>query len=415
MRSKRTARKRLAPEESETGVRRPRHHRLALGIVAGLLAVVGVVVAVAALRIAGDIAEQNDLAAFYEQPADALDGDPGTIVRSEALLGVPFDARAWRIMYRTTDLNGQSVVATGIIVTPLGPAPADGRTVLAWGHPTTGTAPECAPSRALDPYELIEGMRLLLDRGYTITATDYVGMGTAGPDSYLVGATGGNAILDAVRAAQQLPGAEASDRVVLWGHSQGGQAVVFAAQRAPEYAPELSVEGVAVAAPAADLTTLLSDHIDDISGVTIGSYAFAAYSEVYANRGATLESILTPGAQQILPEMNALCLLADMGTLHDIAQPVVGHFATADPGTVQPWKELLAENSAGGAAFDAPLFVAQGLSDTLVIPSATVDFVAHERSLGIDVDFHQIRDATHSTIAYFALPALMGWLDHHGL
>ena len=28
-----------------------------------------------------------------------------------------------------------------------------------------------------------------------------------------------------------------------------------------------------------DLTALLSDHIDDISGVTIGSYAFAAYAD----------------------------------------------------------------------------------------------------------------------------------------
>ena len=32
----------------------------------------------------------------------------------------------------------------------------------------------------------------MLDRGYTIAATDYVGMGTDGPDSYLVGDTGGH-------------------------------------------------------------------------------------------------------------------------------------------------------------------------------------------------------------------------------
>jgi alpha-beta hydrolase superfamily lysophospholipase len=94
--------------------------------------------------------------------------------------------------------------------------------------------------------------------------------------------------------------------VVLWGHSQGGQAVLFAAERSAEYAPELQVLGVAVAAPAADLNTLLTDHINDISGVTIGSYAFEAYSQVYAGRGATLEGILTPAARQLLPEMNEL-------------------------------------------------------------------------------------------------------------
>lgn len=382
-------------------------------LVVALLLVAGITVV--GVRLGGDALERNHLAAFYAQPAGARDGAPGTIVRSEELVGVPFDARAWRIMYRTTDVHGAGQVSTGIIVTPLGPAPAGGRSVLAWGHPTSGAAEDCAPSRSFDPYELIEGMRLMLDRGYTIVATDYVGMGTDGPDSYLVGDTGGNAVLDAVRAARNVPAAEASERVILWGHSQGGQAVLFAAQRAPQYAPELTVRGVAVAAPAADLTALLSDHINDISGVTIGSYAFTAYSEVYADRGADLETILTPDALRILPEMNQLCLLQSLNQLHDIGQPVVGRFVTADPGKVEPWATLLTQNSAGAVAFTAPLFVAQGLADKLVVPSATEGFVAHEQSLGIDVRFHPIKDADHGTVAYLALPALMSWLDSHHL
>jgi len=395
--------------------RHPRARGVLVGFLAAMLALIGGFVAVGEARLIGDALEQRHLAAFYEQPADAADGAPGTLVRSEELIGVPFDARAWRVMYRTTDVHGAPVVSTGIVVTPLGPAPEGGRTVLSWGHPTTGSAADCAPSRSFDPYELIEGMRLLLDRGYTIVATDYVGMGTDGPDSYLVGDTGGNAVLDAVRAAGHIPAAQAGTDVVLWGHSQGGQAVLFAAQRAHSYAPELSVEGVAVAAPAADLTALLSDHIDDISGVTIGSYAFAAYSGVYADRGATIGSILTPEAQQILPEMNELCLLENIDRLHEIGEPVVGHFVTADPGDTPPWATILTENSAGATAFDAPLFVAQGLDDTLVLPAATKTLVAGEQSLGMDVSFHEIAHADHGTIAYFALPALMAWLDAHHL
>lgn len=398
----------------EPSPRARRRHPVLLAFVTAALTLVAGFVAVGEARLIGDAIEQRNLAGFYEQPAGATTGAPGTIVRSEELIGVPFDARAWRIMYRTTDLNGDTVVSTGIVVTPLNPAPEGGRTVLAWGHPTTGSAANCAPSRTFDPFELIEGMRLLLDRGYTIVATDYVGMGTAGPDSYLVGATGGNAVLDSVRAAGHIPSAHASDSVVLWGHSQGGQAVLFAAERAPSYAPELTIKAVAVAAPAADLNALLSDHIDDISGVTIGSYAFAAYAQVYADRGATLPSILTPEAQAILPEMNSLCLLENIDTLHDIGQPVVGKFVTADPSTVQPWDGILTENSAGASAFDAPLFVAQGLDDTLVLPAATEAFVAHEQALGMNVEFYPIRSATHGTVAYLALPALMAWLDKVG-
>ncbi|MCT9821222.1 alpha/beta fold hydrolase [Microbacterium sp. W1N] len=379
-----------------------------------MLAVAGCLVLAAEVRLVGDAVERIGLTAFYAQPADAADGEPGSIVRRTELEGTPADARAWRLMYRTTDLNGAAVVATGILVVPLDPHPGP-RTVVAWGHPTTGTDPDCAPSRSFDPFELIEGLRFLLDRGYTVVATDYVGMGTDGPDSYLVGATAAHSMLDAVRAAQHVDAAEAGDEVILWGHSQGGQAALFAAETAGAYAPELTVTAVAVAAPAADLTALMADHLDDISGATIGSYAFRAFSEVYADRGADLATILTPDAVAIQPEMNRLCLLTDLTELHALAQPVVGRFTAADPTTTEPWKTLLAENSAGATPFGAPLFIAQGLSDELVLPAATRAFAAHEAEQGMDVTLHEIDGAVHGTIAYLTLPALMSWFDDIGV
>lgn len=379
---------------------------------AALVAAVGVVVAIEEFRLIADAAERPGLAQFYAQPADAAAGDPGTLVKSEELVGVPLAARAWRIMYRSTDLRGDPVVVTGVVVVPLAPSTTGERTVVSWGHPTTGSAPQCAPSYGFDPTILIEGLRSLLDRGYAVVATDYAGMGTAGPDSYLVGATEGNNMLDAVRAAQRIPAAEAGDRVILWGHSQGGQAALFAAERAATYAPELTVEAVAVAAPAADLLGLMSAHLDDISGVTIGSYAFSAYAQIYADTpGVSLAGILTPEAIVIQPQMNRLCLLTNISTLHAIGEPVVGNFTTADPTTTEPWQSLLTQNSAGGAAFTAPLYVAQGLADELVVPEDTTDFVQHEASLGISVTYKQIPFATHGTVAYLAVPGMLEWLD----
>lgn len=355
-------------------------------------------------------ADDREVIGFYEQPDDALDGPPGSIVRSEQLRQHPFDAEAWRIMYRTTDVHQTPVVATGIVVTPRGHAPDGGRTVLAWGHPTTGVADSCAPSRHLDPFLDVEGIRVMLDRGYTVVATDYVGLGTTGPDSFLVGVTAGNSLLDSARAAQSLDGGQAGTSVILWGHSQGGQAVLFAAERAAGYAPELGIEAVAAAAPAADLTALLDSHLNDISGTTIGSYAFQAYSQVYADRGAQLDTVLTPQATQILPQMNELCLLSQMSELHRIADPVVGSFFSHDPAEVEPWATLLRENSAGASAFSAPLFVAQGLDDQLVLPADTEKFIDHEKQLGVAVHYHPVEHADHGTIAYLALPALNSWL-----
>lgn len=393
----------------------PRRGRRALTV---LLAVVATLVAIGALavvpRLVGDEQERSGLAEFYRAPAGAAEGAPGSVVRVEPMRGDPLDADAWRIMYRTTDVHGERVLATGVVIAPRGTPPSDGRTVLAWGHPTSGTAEQCAPSRSFDPFIDVEGMRMMLDRGYTIVATDYVGMGTAGPDSYLVGVTAGNSVLDSVRAAREIPDAGAGTSVILWGHSQGGQAALFAAERAEAYAPELGLTAVAVAAPAADLTALLQGHLDDVSGATIGSYAFEAYAQVYRDRGAALDSVLTSEAQRVLPRMNELCLLTDLSELHRIAQPVVGDFFAADPGSVEPWATLLRENSAG-AAFDAPLFVAQGMRDRLVLPDDTEQFVEHEREQGIEVDFHPIAEADHGTVAYLALPALDSWLDSLGV
>jgi fermentation-respiration switch protein FrsA (DUF1100 family) len=44
-----------------------------------------------------------------------------------------------------------------------------------------------------------------------------------------------------VRAARQVQGANAGTRFAVWGHSQGGQAALFAGQLAGQYAPELTL------------------------------------------------------------------------------------------------------------------------------------------------------------------------------
>lgn len=398
---------------SRTHPAKRRGRRIATAVCALVLALLGTLVGSEVPRIAGDALELDARAAFYTRPTPVPVGAPGALVKKQELLGAPPLTRAWRIMYHSTDLNGADVIVTGVLVVPLGPAPAGGRTVVSWGHPTTGAAPHCAPSYGFDPFLLTEGLRALLDRGYAVVGTDYAGMGIPGPNSYLIGQTEARNVLDAVRAAERIPETQAGDRVVLWGHSQGGQAVLRAAEIAETYAPELHVRAVAVAAPAAQLGRLVKAHLDDISGVTIGSYAFPAYAQTYGATvpGAQLDTILTPEAIAQTPQMNALCLLTDMSELHAIGTPLVGRFFRADPTVTEPWQTLLAQNSAGSVAFAAPLFVAQGESDALVIPADTRDFVAHERSLGMEVSYVPIPHADHGTVAYLAIPALMSWLD----
>jgi hypothetical protein len=53
--------------------------------------------------------------------------------------------------------------------------------------------------------------------------------------------------------------------------------------------------------------------------------------------------------------------------------------------------------------------VAQGDTDTLVKPSATAAFVAHECSIGTRVTFLRIPKTGHGLVALRALPSVMNW------
>lgn len=313
-------------------------------------------------RSVDELVDEQTNAEFYALPSDLPAGDPGEIIKSKPIDSAPAGTRAWRVIYHSRDLAGADIPVPATVIVPDLPAPSGGRIIVAWAHPTTGSAQQCAPSLGKNPFLYVEGMDQLLEDGYAVVSTDYAGMGVAGESSYLIGVTESNSVLDSVRAARLLPDISLSDRVLLWGHSQGGQAALFAAQRARQYAPELIVEAVAVAAPAADLTQLISDDISDLAGVTISSYAFAAYGTVYADRYpvAQLQAILTPAGVSATPQMAALCLLSQNNEIHAIADPLVGGYVTSDPGTTEPWKTLLTENSAGGESIGIPIFVGQG-------------------------------------------------------
>ena len=82
--------------------------------------------------------------------------------------------------------------------------------------------------------------------------TDYEGLGTPGAHPYLIGRSEGHSVLDAVRAARKLD-KRLGKRVVLAGHSQGGQSVLWAASLAPNYTPDLKVRGTVALAPVSHL------------------------------------------------------------------------------------------------------------------------------------------------------------------
>ena len=132
---------------------------------------------------------------------------------------------------------------------------AAGRSI-SWAHGTTGIADQCAPSRDGSNARSVSYAYPLLQRwlkaGYAVVRTDYEGLGTPGDHPYLIGRSEGHSVLDAVRAARKLD-KRLGKRVVIAGHSQGGQSALWAASLAPKYTPDLKLRGTVAFAPVSHL------------------------------------------------------------------------------------------------------------------------------------------------------------------
>jgi Secretory lipase len=181
---------------------------------------------------------------FYAAPDPLPPGPPGALVRATPIAGLPLlpDSRAWAVLYHSRDFDGRDVAVSEVVVTP-GAAGAGGRPVVVWGHGSVGLADRCAPSRGGVMGAFGRWLGDQLQQGQVVAATDYQGLGTPGPARSLIGLSAGRAVLDAARPARGLDAAGASGRVVLAGHSEGGHAVLWAAELARTYAPELQCSG----------------------------------------------------------------------------------------------------------------------------------------------------------------------------
>jgi len=233
----------------------------------------------------------NFYAATLAQAAQA----PGTLLRAQPIALPPlYRAKAWRILYSTRDYAGRPLVSSGIVVASTVQA-ATGRpqNIVAWAHPTVGTAPACAPSLRQTPLQSIPGVKELIGAGKIIVATDYPGLGTQGPIGYLIGKGQAFAVLDSVRATARLPGLNISRNYAIYGFSQGGHAALFAAREAPGYMPEFTLKGAAAIAPPTDLLRLFSYNVSTIEGKILLSYTLQSWAIKY---GLSLRDVLSDSA-----------------------------------------------------------------------------------------------------------------------
>jgi alpha-beta hydrolase superfamily lysophospholipase len=256
------------------------------------------------------------------------------------------------ILYHSRSVDGRDVAVSGLVVAPPGARSGVRRPVVAWGHPTSGLADRCAPSR--------HGMRGLasmhdvwlgavLRRGYVVVATDYEGLGTPGLHPYLVGPSEAHSVLDAVRAAGRLRGARADGPVALWGFSEGGHAVLWAGQLATSYAPELQLAGVASTSPGGAVEAMDRDPFRP-TPVPTTSFAMLIAAAWHDTYGAPLD-VLTAAGRAAVERLRGFCPPSAART-----PPAL----RSDPRAVPAWRALFARNAAARAPIPAPVLLVQG-------------------------------------------------------
>jgi hypothetical protein len=172
---------------------------------------------------------------FYRPPSPLPAGAPGSIIRWRvgcdylAPGGVAAPAKVWNVLYQSTNANQQAIAVSGTVLVPTSAWTGQGpRPLVAYATGTQGWGDQCAPSRemAAGDYDENFAVENLLDQGWAVAVTDYPGLGTPGNELYAVNLAEGYAVLDILKAAEQLPHdhVSADAPVAIEGYSQGGGA-----------------------------------------------------------------------------------------------------------------------------------------------------------------------------------------------
>jgi acetyl esterase/lipase len=348
---------------------------------------------------------------FYDAPRAELEGAPGTLVRQEHIDGAPLGASATRVLYRSTGLKGEPIFVSGVVIVPAGDPPPGGRPIVAWAHPTSGVTARCAPSLAIFLFQQIQGLRSFVERGYVVAATDYPGLGTPQLHPYLVGDSEARAVIDSVRVARTMPGAGGGERFVVWGHSQGGQAALFTGLDTKSYAPELTLLGVAAAAPATDLVTLMDDDINSVGGKNITAMTLWSWHHVY---DFPLDSIVDSRAVPVIDRLAHECIEGpfDLMARQRTEKPLEQHFLTVEaPAQTEPWRSLLQKNTPGALPPDLAVFLAQGTDDQIIRPAVTEGYMSKLCTAGSAVRFVSLPGIGHGRAAQASTREAVDWIS----
>ena len=343
---------------------------------------------------------------FYLAP-EVLPAQPGVLIRKQSVSTV-IDARAWRVLYTTTDAAGQVTIASALFCLPK--IQEDSYNLLVYCHQATGIERRCAPSVHDNPALALAGLRQAMQKGWAYLAPDYPGLGAEGIHPFLIGEPTATSVLDAIRAIQTTTVAQINNKTVIWGYSQGGHAAAWAAGVQPSYAPELALDGIILGSPALDPAELFQASEDSPISRVIWALSAVAWSRL---TGISLQGAIKPESLAAVRETAKHCFIG--------AEAIVGLAATdamggkphlINPLHVEPFATMLQENRAP-TKLSLPVLVVQGGKDITVPPAQSKLMIAEMQSYGTETTYIEHDRFDHLTgeraVVRDAIPQIESW------
>lgn len=320
------------------------------------------------------------------------------------------------LSFSTTGPDGGSVAGVAQLYIPAEPAE---RALLAFAPGSTGMARTCGPLQLLREtgFGGTYGATALAyaGQGLATVLPDYLGtLGEDGLQPYFVATAEAAVLIDALRAARIALDFLDSDVEVdtnfLAGYSQGGHAVMAAADRLATYAPDLPVGGVIGFGLSGDVEVLFR-HFQYTAPWVVWSYM-----NTYPNAGLDAADVLAPEyAATLERDVRSLCV-AEAQTNYPTATSVLytpEFDAALQGGTLArdfpAWAEAFTANATGVREHGIPVIVLQGVDDPVVPFDDQTEYVRRLCELGTAVRYVNYVRTRHET-RYIGFEETLAWM-----
>jgi alpha-beta hydrolase superfamily lysophospholipase len=178
---------------------------------------------------------------------------------------------------------------------------------------------------------------------------------------------------------------------------------------APSYAPDVGVIGVAALAPASDLVGLLDGLAQNPAGTVFASFVLDGFADYYDD--VDVDDYVAPAARASFDEVAGRCLTDPATLLSIVGSVTVGEQFFANDLASGALLERLRQNVPDGT-IEAPLLVAQGEADSLVLPPVQDGYVEARCAAGYPVDYRTYEGLDHVPLVEAdspLIPELVDW------